>query len=417
MKTNHPMCNQNKFKLGLFCSNLNGGLSANTLPERWHATWDNCLALAEMADAAGIEVLVPASRWIGWGGAGFQEDGMESLIWAAALAHRTTRLSLFSTVHVPMFPPILAAKQMAAVDVLLNGRFGLNLVCGWNQQEAELFGTRLHEHDRQYDQAQEWIDIVRAYWRDEPVDHFEGEFYDLKHIDRAQGPRAYDGDPVMLNAAFSPRGRQFAARNCDFLLTSPSSLDAATGEVAAIKSNAEALGHTTGVIVTAHVICRPTRDEAEAYQRRVLEHADDGAVDNILNLFRIYNPRANEVAAGMDQSSAMSEAQYQAARNAMITGHGSFPIIGSPADVADAFIRMANAGVDGAILGLTNYLEELPLIRDEVMPRLEAVGLRLPSGPSPSPGRRPSEVAPSVGDSRHLGPRTAVGMIPRADGA
>ena len=381
MKNNHPMFNQSKFKLGLFCSNLDGGLSANTLPERWRSTWENCLALAKMVDDAGLEILLPASRWIGWGGAGYQEEGMESLIWAAALAHQTKRTSLFCTVHVPMFPPILAAKQMAAVDQLLHGRFGLNIVCGWNQNEAALFGTRLHEHDRQYDQAQEWIDIVRAYWRNEQLDEFNGEFYKLKHIHRAQGPRPYDGDPVVLNAAFSPRGRSFAARNCDFLFTSPSSLDAAASEVAAIKDHARALGHSAGVVAVTHVICRPTRAEAEAYHQRVLGNLDEGAVDNMLELLRIYNPRANEVAAGMDESQSMSDEQYQAARNSQGTGHGSYgPIVGTPDDVADAFARMADAGFDGAVFGLTNYLEELPLIRDEVLPRLEATGLRLPSG-------------------------------------
>lgn len=380
MKANHPMFNDNKFKLGLFCSNLDGGLSANVLPERWRSTWENCLALAKMADDAGLEMLLPASRWIGWGGAGYQEEGMESMIWAAALAHQTTRISLFCTVHVPMFPPILAAKQMAAIDHLLHGRFGLNIVCGWNQNEAALFGTRLHEHDRQYDQAQEWIDIVRAYWRDEQLDNYDGEFYQLKHVHRAQGPHAYDGDPVILNAAYSPRGRDFAAKNCDFLFTSPTSMAKAASEVTAIKENAHALGHTTGVVAVTHVICRPTRAEAEAYHQRILDNLDEGAVDNMLELFRIYNPRANEVAAGMDTSHTMTYQQYQTARKTQATGHGSYgPILGTPDDIAQAFIQLAEAGFDGTVLGLTNYLDELPLIRDEVLPRLQAAGLRKPT--------------------------------------
>lgn len=40
---------------------------------------------------------------------------------------------------------------------------------------------------------------------------------------------------------------------------------------------------------------------------------------------------------------------------------------------------LAEAGYAGAVFGLTNYLEDLPVIRDEVLPRLEAKGLREPA--------------------------------------
>jgi FMNH2-dependent dimethyl sulfone monooxygenase len=47
---------------------------------------------------------------------------------------------VFGTVHVPMFPPVLAAKQIVTADHIGEGRFGLNIVCGWNQVEFEMFG-------------------------------------------------------------------------------------------------------------------------------------------------------------------------------------------------------------------------------------------------------------------------------------
>lgn len=55
--------NGNAFKLGLFSSNGAGGMAIATVPERWQASWDNNLKLAQMADAAGIEFLLPIARW------------------------------------------------------------------------------------------------------------------------------------------------------------------------------------------------------------------------------------------------------------------------------------------------------------------------------------------------------------------
>lgn len=375
----HPMSKENHFKLGLFASNNKGGLSANTLPESWNASWDNCIALAKMADEAGFDLLLPSTRWIGFGGEGFHEEGMESVVWAAALAHATRQIALFATVHVPMFPPILAAKQLAAIDHLMQGRFGLNIVCGWNQQEAGMFGVQLREHDKQYDQAQEWLDIVRRYWRRDQEPDFNGDFYNLKDIHRAQGPGSYDGDPLILNAAHSTKGREFASRNSDFLFSAPTSLASAADEVAAIKAGAAKFNRKTGVIATTHVICRPTRAEAEEYRRHVLENADNEAVDNILRLFGLHVPLANAAAGGVVHGQAATPEHHLAARNAMILGHGSFGLYGTPDDVAEGYAQMAEAGYSGAVMGLVNYLDELPLIRDEVLPRLEARGIRQPA--------------------------------------
>ena len=39
--------------------------------------------------------------------------------------------------------------------------FGLNLVCGWNEGDFEMFGATLRDHEARYDYAQEWLDIVK----------------------------------------------------------------------------------------------------------------------------------------------------------------------------------------------------------------------------------------------------------------
>jgi hypothetical protein len=40
MKANHPLFSPHRFELGMFCSNLDGGLSATVLPERGKASCD-----------------------------------------------------------------------------------------------------------------------------------------------------------------------------------------------------------------------------------------------------------------------------------------------------------------------------------------------------------------------------------------
>jgi hypothetical protein len=52
-----------------------------------------------------------------------------------------------------------------------------------------------------------------------------------------------------------------------------------------------------------------------------------------------------------------------------ISGGGTYPVIGSYDEVAATFLRLSEAGLDGMALASVNYAREMPVIRDEVLPR------------------------------------------------
>src|SRR6202030_99264 len=130
--------------------------------ERWDASWDNNLKLARLAEEAGFECLVPIARWKGFGGeTDVNGASFETITWACGLLAQTRRISVFGTVHVPMIHPVLAAKQMVTADHVGHGRFGLNIVAGWNEDEFGMFRIAQEDHTRRYEQAQEWIDALK----------------------------------------------------------------------------------------------------------------------------------------------------------------------------------------------------------------------------------------------------------------
>jgi len=55
------------------------------------------------------------------------------------------------------------------------------------------------------------------------------------------------------------------------------------------------------------------------------------------------------------------------------------PIVGSPDAVAAEIAQIAAAGFNGMAVSFVNYTAELPYFRDEVLPRLERLGLRTPA--------------------------------------
>jgi hypothetical protein len=205
----------NRLKLGLFGANCSSGRAVTKVPERWSGTWPDNLRLARTADAAGIDFLLPIGRWKGYGGeTDYQGATLETITWATALLAATRRITCFGTVHAPLFHPIIAAKEMVTADQIGEGRFGLNIVVGWNEDEFEMFGVAQRDHDARYDYAQEWIDAIKLIWSEREDFDFAGRYINLKGV-RAK-PKPYgDGRPIIMNAGASPTGQAFAVKNCD----------------------------------------------------------------------------------------------------------------------------------------------------------------------------------------------------------
>lgn len=362
MIKNHPLKGPNRLKLGVFSANADGGLAITDVPERWQASWDDNLTAAQIADRAGLEFVLPIARWKGFGGKNrVREHSFETFAWAAALAAATERVGLFMTVHVPLVHPLYAAKALATVDHISHGRAGLNIVCGWNPKEFGMFGTPLVE--KGYDQAAEWIEIVeKLYAADEPFD-FDGEYYRLKDaISRPaslQVPR-----PVTMNAAFGAPGRDFAAAHCDYLFTTFSEIGEAGKHVADIGERAKRVGRDVGCYTVAHVVCRETDAEAEAYYTRyAVTMADHAAVDQHM--------------AGKKEFSQSHDAHaYDRYRQRFAGGAGTYPLVGSPRKIADDMLAISAQGYEGIALSFVNYTQELPFFCDRVLPLLRDAGLR-----------------------------------------
>jgi Luciferase-like monooxygenase len=46
--------------------------------------------------------------------------------------------------------PVRIAKEAVTVDHVSAGRFGLNIVAGWNEPEFDMFGIEQRHHDERY---------------------------------------------------------------------------------------------------------------------------------------------------------------------------------------------------------------------------------------------------------------------------
>jgi FMNH2-dependent dimethyl sulfone monooxygenase len=354
------MQNANRFKLGLFGMNCSGSV-ATTAPERWNAGWPENREAARAADLAGIEFLLPIARWLGYGGlTDRQGTSFETLGWASALLAATQDIVVFATVHVPLVNPIFAAKSCVTADHVGRGRFGLNVVSGWNVEEFGMFGKQLLEHDDRYGYTEEWVSIVKRVWSDEKPFDYSGKHFDLKHVGGKPKPWG-DSRPLLMSAGSSPAGRAFASRHVDCLFMVIADEKDLAGEITAMRAGRPGLG----VFASGHLMCRATAKETKDYYHYLVhERGDWEAAETIIR---------KRLAGG---GRSLPHDRLHAMMERFISGGGTFPVIGTYDEVAATLKRLADAGLNGMALASVNYVQEMPVIRDELLPRLERLGLR-----------------------------------------
>jgi alkanesulfonate monooxygenase SsuD/methylene tetrahydromethanopterin reductase-like flavin-dependent oxidoreductase (luciferase family) len=123
-------------------------------------------------------------------------------------------------------------------------------------------------------------------------------------------------------------------------------------------------GRDLDVYAVGVVTCRPTQKEAEEYYHyATIENADWSAVDGILGKTNI-------------SPATVGEEEFQKQRHHYAHGLGGLMMVGDPDQIAKQLAELSQAGLRGIGFSFVNYLRELPYFCDEVLPRLERMGIR-----------------------------------------
>jgi FMN-dependent oxidoreductase (nitrilotriacetate monooxygenase family) len=216
----------------------------------------------------------------------------------ALLAGATKRLGLIPTMSTSFYPPFMLARAISTLDSMSHGRVGWNIVTSSEDRAAQNFGyDKLMEHDRRYEMADEFVELTKQLWdsweegslvadretgvyidhtKVHPI-HFEGEFY------RSRGPlntvRGPQGHPVFCQAGGSPRGREFAAKNAEVIITIAPGIEAMKGYVDDIHARMEKYGRDPKSIKIMFIVGPVIGATDEDAQAKLARMEDDALTD------------------------------------------------------------------------------------------------------------------------------------------
>jgi FMN-dependent oxidoreductase (nitrilotriacetate monooxygenase family) len=204
---------------------------------------------------------------------------LDPSVLAPYMMQARSRIGVITTLSTTEYHPFMLARLTNTLDHVSDGRCGWNLVTGSNDGGAQNYGMeRQFPHDQRYDMADEYVELVRQLWDswDEdamPVDgeaeifahptkvhpvHFEGKYF------RSRGPltapRSPQGHPVICQAGGSPRGRTFAARWAETIISSANSIAAMKEFRDDIRAQAKGFGRDPDGIKVLYLVA-PIVDE------------------------------------------------------------------------------------------------------------------------------------------------------------
>lgn len=250
-------------------------------------TWPQWLALAEAAEAAGLEGLFRSDHYASVQGR-HERGALDAWTTLAGIGARTTRLRLGTMVSPTSFRhPSVLAKSVVTADHISGGRVELGMGAGWNQAEHTRYGFDFHDLGTRFAVLEEQVEIVARQFTEDRFD-FAGRFYRLADCEARPKPVQSPSIPLIIGGLAGRRSVALAVRFADEYNTVFPSLDDVRERRARLDRAAEQAGRPalTFSVMTG---CLIGADEAEFRERaaRLKELSQaDGNLDAWLDSLR-----------------------------------------------------------------------------------------------------------------------------------
>jgi len=341
-------------KFAYWVPNVSGGLVISNIEQRTGWDIDYNRKLAQIAEANGFDYALSQIRFT----AGYGADNQhESVAFSHALAAATEKLTVIAALLPGPWNPALAAKQIATISHLTNGRIAVNVVSGWFRGEFAAIGEPWLDHDERYRRSEEFIRCLRGVWEEDPFS-FAGDFYRFR--DYSMRPKPVDPQPEIFQGGSSRAARDMAARVSDWYFTNGNTPEGLRKQVDDIREKAAAEGRTVKIGMNAFAIARETEAESRDVLDEIIAKANPDAVHGFAHEVKNAGAASPEREGNWAKSSFEDLVQYNDGFRANL--------IGTPEQIAERIIAIKEAGADLVLLGFLHFQEEVEFFGRRIIP-------------------------------------------------
>ncbi|HEU4434287.1 MAG TPA: LLM class flavin-dependent oxidoreductase [Pyrinomonadaceae bacterium] len=304
---------------------------------------------ARQAEGAGIEkVLISFSR--------YEPD---PFVVACALGQAVKKLKFIIAYRSGLMQPTTFVQQMNTVSALTQGRVSFNIVAGSSSAEQHGYGDFL-SHDARYERAEEFLAVCNAFWGrngngNADVD-FAGKYYRVEQGKLATPFVSPDGkSPEIYVSGHSEPSEQLAYSQGTCWLRVAED----PAKLASVVARARARG--VGVCLRLCLVCRPTREEAVEVAQSLLPGDSAESTVTLKDDSQMYR-EGGQITTGHWLNRSLW--------TGLVPHYGPVwtTLLGSPQDLADAFLEYERIGVTEFIISGWPEVDTVNVFGREVLP-------------------------------------------------
>lgn len=328
-----------------------GGWLRNVEDENMPPTFDYAKKVIQSAESWGYDTTLIAELYLN-DIKGPEKNSLEAWSTAAGLAAVTDKIEIMTAIRPGFHNPAVAAKMAANIDHISNGRFTLNVVSAWWEEEARQYGGIFTEHDERYERTEEFLAVLKGLWTEETFS-YKGKFYEINEAKLSPKP-VQKPNPILYAGGESPKGKAVIANNCDAYVMHGGTVAEIAVKIQDMQTKRKeyAKDEFTSFGMAAYVICRDTEEEAKN------------------ELARITDVKESSAYAGFDDFVNKSKLEQQIKlQDYSVSNRGLRPgLIGTPEQIAKKILEFEDAGITLLLLQFSPQLEEMKRFSDQVMP-------------------------------------------------
>jgi pyrimidine oxygenase len=266
--------------LGIFIPIGNNGWLISEASPQYKPSFALNKAVVQKAEQYGFDFALSMIKLHGFGGkTEFWDYNLESFTLMAGIAAVTSRIKLYASSAILTLPPALVARMATTIDSIAPGRFGINIVTGWQKVEYEQMGLWPGDDyfGQRYDYATEYVTVMKDLWSTGLSNH-KGRFFQMNDCMMKPVPSSAI---KLVVAGQSGRGMEFAADLADYNFVNGVGVNTPTACAPTVQRLAEAAaksGRDVGSYMLFMVIADETDEAAQAKWKRYRDGADVGAL-------------------------------------------------------------------------------------------------------------------------------------------
>ena len=301
---------------------------------------------AERAEEAGIEsVLVALNR--------YEPD---PLVISCALGRVTKQLKFIAAYRSGLMQPTTFVQQVNTLSGLIQGRIDLNIVAGSSTQEQHAYGDFL-AHDERYARAEEFLAVCNAFWRANGEVDFHGKHYQVEG-GKLNTPFLAPNRtaPEIYISGHSEASEQLAYSQGTCWLRVADTPEKLQPIVARVRARG------IRICLRLGLICRPTREEAVKAAQALLPENKEENTTRLKDDSQMYK----EGAAVASDAHWLSPSLWAG----LVPHYGPVwtTLLGSPQELAEAFLAYKQIGISEFIISGWPELDEVGIFGQKVLP-------------------------------------------------